>query len=327
MLQEKSREDFDIAFRALTWLCLSQLPLKLRQLACAAVLERDSDVDDRSLFDPYLVLEVCRGLVEMDPKTEIVTVAHTSVREFLHSPTMPDKSSNKYFIDSAISIPLLLERCLYYLQLPRFTRLLDPYQDEFEKIDAHAYIPLSDELCAVVGNVEDDDFYVVAALSWTLYANDSSDRASIEYILAFFKAASFRLWALFWSLECEDNWQVGWLDMETLMSDTLNADLGTNRIVRRKNVVWHNAMNTPFCHRITPLYIAVRMASVPLTRNLLSMEADPDAQGGRSQYPLSLAISLGSVALAEELLRAGANPQLYKRLHFLRTPDTPSGEA
>jgi hypothetical protein len=320
MLREKSREDFDIAFRALTWLSFSQLPLKMRQLARAAVLERDADIDDRSLIDPSLVLEICGGFVEMDPKTEIITLAHASVRDFLRSPTMPDKSSNIYYIDPAISVPLLLESCLCYLQLPRFTRLLDPYSDEIEEVEARADIRLSDDLSAVVRKVEGDDFYVVAALSWTLYAKHSSDQTSINHILTFFKGASFRLWTLFWSqVELEDDhWLPGLLDrvqeMEVLVK---SYRTGTDSIVK---TWYYDIINIPFLHRITPLYIAVRLGSCPLSRHLLSMGADPDAQGGRFQYPLSLAIKQDSIALVDELLQAGANPNSRSDFRYDNPP-------
>ncbi len=77
--------DRTFLYEALSWLCVSLRPLTLSELCEAVVLElEDTAIDDTCRLHPkHQLLDLCRGLVFWDEDTDIVTLAHSSVRDFL----------------------------------------------------------------------------------------------------------------------------------------------------------------------------------------------------------------------------------------------------
>ncbi|KAK2035979.1 ankyrin repeat protein [Colletotrichum somersetense] len=115
------KQDRAIAREALTWLCFSLRPLRLRELAEAVVLEEgDVDIDDDSrLTDPAIILEICQGLAHANGHS--VTLAHDSIRTFLQSDWIRTSIASEFALDAAESHRSIMRKCLSYLQLEPFS--------------------------------------------------------------------------------------------------------------------------------------------------------------------------------------------------------------
>lgn len=83
--QHKSRRI--LALRALAWLSWAPEVDKTEALSLAVAVEDGmadcDDIDNESLPDVTMILEVCKGLTIMDENTKRITLAHYSVKEYL----------------------------------------------------------------------------------------------------------------------------------------------------------------------------------------------------------------------------------------------------
>ncbi|EXA31813.1 hypothetical protein FOVG_16955 [Fusarium oxysporum f. sp. pisi HDV247] len=121
MLFRIPAEDRGIAHEALTWLCFSLRPLRLRELAEAVILcEGDTFLDnDARLADPAVLLEVCQGLIYSS--YDELTLAHDSIRTFLLSDWIREsKLVSEFAVDTASAHRKIMRKCLTYLSLNDF---------------------------------------------------------------------------------------------------------------------------------------------------------------------------------------------------------------
>ncbi|EXL93273.1 hypothetical protein FOIG_13687 [Fusarium odoratissimum NRRL 54006] len=121
MLFRIPAEDRGIAHEALTWLCFSLRPLRLRELAEAVILcEDDTFLDnDARLADPVVLLEVCQGLIYSS--YDELTLAHDSIRTFLLSDWIREsKMVSEFAVDTASAHRKIMRKCLTYLSLNDF---------------------------------------------------------------------------------------------------------------------------------------------------------------------------------------------------------------
>ncbi|KAI9772207.1 MAG: hypothetical protein M1839_002525 [Geoglossum umbratile] len=125
ILMDIAKDDFDkeAAQLILQWLAFSERPLTLQEVAEAAILKPgDCPINlEERLFDPLVVLQICRGLVSLSrekvniygPETEcdIVRIAHFSVKEYL----MSDRSTSAFFISAESAHNHIGKCCISYL--------------------------------------------------------------------------------------------------------------------------------------------------------------------------------------------------------------------
>jgi len=195
------------------------------------------------------------------------------VREYLQS---------KAYARPKIAIPLLLKICLLYLQSPHLTQI--PFQTLQGKRE-----------------LECDEFFTFAALSWPTYAQSMPDSASLDLISPFLTHPTFEdyfhLWSTFWSY-------VDFLGTFGHSTKTLAYHLTYQPST---TYPWQLSpfKNHPIC---TPLYIAVRIISRPLVQRLLNCGQDPNVEGGCLAYPLHAAVWLECEDLVRDLLHGGADP-------------------
>ncbi|KAF9232035.1 ankyrin repeat-containing domain protein [Melanogaster broomeanus] len=100
MLRAIDKKEFGgpIARRALMWLVTALGPLTLSQLAEALAINVDKPALDSTLAPMRKtgILEICGSFVSHDKETGIITLSHYSVKEFLTSNDIADKT---YFVD------------------------------------------------------------------------------------------------------------------------------------------------------------------------------------------------------------------------------------
>lgn len=112
-----------MAKQALFWLAFALKPMTLTEL-CEASLIGDSGIDvddDVRLLRKETLLEICGSLVRYNSVTTEVTMAHSSVYEFLTSDTI-EKSNTRYFhLNANTAENSVTRRCIEYMCLPAFS--------------------------------------------------------------------------------------------------------------------------------------------------------------------------------------------------------------
>jgi hypothetical protein len=101
MLERIARmpDDLRITRTALTWLIYLHRPFRLKELALAAIIDPETDFSDEQRLDrDEMLLEICGSFIKMNQETQIITIGHFSVREYLTSSALPDGTPNRFFV-------------------------------------------------------------------------------------------------------------------------------------------------------------------------------------------------------------------------------------
>ncbi|KAF9235441.1 hypothetical protein BU15DRAFT_77937 [Melanogaster broomeanus] len=100
MLRAIDKQEFGgrVARRALMWLVTALHPLALSQLAEALTIDRDNAVSSIPTMHETDIIEICGSLVSFNEQTRIITLSHYSVKEYLTSDVVADKT---YFVHDA----------------------------------------------------------------------------------------------------------------------------------------------------------------------------------------------------------------------------------
>jgi hypothetical protein len=119
ILQTIASSDEGFAVRALLWLSHATRLLSLTELAAATVLaDNFTSLDPGAHFhDPTDILEICRSLVAYDSQSQVVRIAHHSVREFLVHRVSP---SSCFHLPAPMSHGSVARTCISYMLLPEF---------------------------------------------------------------------------------------------------------------------------------------------------------------------------------------------------------------
>jgi len=196
----RSQEDLRIARAALTWLIYAYRPLKLSELAIAAVLDPDTEFNDEQRLDAdEIIIEICGSLIKMQIETQIVTFGHFSVREYLSSPLLPDGSENSHYISETDGNTLLMRASFSYM----LWALRQGPCDTMEELN---------ELHA-------DTFLTYALYNWPRHSQSLIDNVvCTKWILAFFESSCFRVWSQAW-VQTEETGRWNLWNRETCTQD------------------------------------------------------------------------------------------------------------
>ncbi len=77
--------------------------------------------EDVRLLNPRGTLELCSSLISYDHRTTTVTLAHSSVLDYLSSNDVRESDVRSYYMDSQDVFQALPRRCIHYLMLPAFS--------------------------------------------------------------------------------------------------------------------------------------------------------------------------------------------------------------
>ena len=104
---------------ALLWLCYALRPLTLEELCEAVVYETgDKAVDETCRLEPFSqLIQMCNGLVVMDEVSNTVTLAHSSVRDFLVGQHIAGNTCRDFALNELDSQRQILRKSLSYLSL------------------------------------------------------------------------------------------------------------------------------------------------------------------------------------------------------------------
>lgn len=106
---------------ALSWLCHALRPLALDELCEAVVYEtEDNDIDDTCRLQPFTqLIQLCNGLVVLDEASRTVTLAHSSVRDFLNGPDIVQSTARDFALVEVESHRHILRKSLSYLSMDK----------------------------------------------------------------------------------------------------------------------------------------------------------------------------------------------------------------
>lgn len=121
ILERIPPSDWKYAREALFWLSFVKMPLTLRSLNEAVVVDESSTIfdEDMMLLPPNILLHICQGLINMD-QLGYVNLAHSSVKEFLTSDWIRDSRVRYFSLDPASANAAIMRRCLAFLCLDNF---------------------------------------------------------------------------------------------------------------------------------------------------------------------------------------------------------------
>ncbi|KAI9706851.1 MAG: hypothetical protein M1820_004630 [Bogoriella megaspora] len=115
--------DRALARSAFIWLSFAVQPMTLREL-CEAIVIDESDIsidEDGRLQPPTVLLSICRGLLVHDEDTGNVTLAHSSIRNFLLSTKIRETDASFFGFDEQTAVQLMIRTCLTYLMFDEFS--------------------------------------------------------------------------------------------------------------------------------------------------------------------------------------------------------------
>ena len=116
-------DDTHTAREVLLWISSALQPMSLSELSEAIIIEEDSTVinDDIRLLNPRTTLELCSSLISYDNQSMRVTLAHSSVLDYLNSKEIQNNDVRSFYINPNIAYQAIPIRCIRYLMLPAFS--------------------------------------------------------------------------------------------------------------------------------------------------------------------------------------------------------------
>ncbi|KAJ5142809.1 uncharacterized protein N7515_001596 [Penicillium bovifimosum] len=142
MLERIAPDDWKLVREALFWISFSKKPLDMNSLNEIVVLDETCNTldEDMMLVPPHILLQICQGLI-----TEAIggylTLAHSSVKDFLTSDWIHSSRVRYFFLDPATAEAKAMHSCLSYLCLDNFTRgYLTVPEDPWKLRNKHPFL-------------------------------------------------------------------------------------------------------------------------------------------------------------------------------------------
>lgn len=265
---------------ALSWLSYSGRPLRLRELCEAVVLEEsDSDIDDSSrLYPQHLLVELCRGLVVWDSLTDIISLAHSSIRAFLIGPEIRSTKCASFALDRQASLCNIVRKCLTYLMMQHFNL---PYRALAELQKLQDSYPLLDYACkmwATQARIIQRHFGERELSLIDQFMNTQKSKT---------EASNFRFWInwLIAGSDARSDAQIVQSAEPLYYAASFGLDMYIERVFRR-NLINKDDPNEPWyidhkCGRnwSTALHVACVRGTTQTVEMLLREGADPNSTG------------------------------------------------
>ena len=104
-IRRQSGDDAELGIRVLSWVTHTKRPLHVEELAHGLAVEYDDDgaqdeLDTDNLLSSRSLVDVCAGLVVIDPQSQIIRLVHYTTQEFF------DKERLQLFEDAEVDISM-----------------------------------------------------------------------------------------------------------------------------------------------------------------------------------------------------------------------------
>ena len=288
-----------LATRALRWLAHAMVPLGLVELVEAiAVDESTSSLAGlQKLFVPEDIFHICGSLVRRSEVTGMLSLAHSSVYEFLTVARSESHPPSPYYIPPGPSRVVLAKTCLTYLSFPDFNMAAMQ-----AKIDPHSYE--STLSIAGTGPLAESPFFDYTLRNWWKHLPTTQEDLDEIWpsLIQFFESGNFGpLIMLLHHLEGTYKYPMAMLPVHFCATHGLDSVL-----YRLLNGVTTN-LECKVEDGRTALHMAVENGHELLVQHLLSQGANANAESADGRTPLQLAMESGNEFIAQLLILRDAN--------------------
>lgn len=302
ILASVSVTDQPLVRKMLLWTTFALRNLTLNEVAEAAVFDNshtDSLVESRLLV-PFDLLKCVRSLVRYDPETDLLALAHSSVRTFLTSETIKNSKVHTYYLDPRICRVEIACDCIDYLCMPAFqSGFCNNYDALVERIRAW---PLAN----------------YATAYWTQHTGlglknsvDDTVPAPIQQSLDPFFATAYLsqggCFSAWYELAFPEGNATLWLTKPLYFAAREGLVPIARSILASAN--GRAQIEVQGGRRLSsPLHVAATYGQRDMVDFLLSAGADPNEQNGYGESGLQWAHAYRHYGIVDALLKAGADP-------------------
>lgn len=152
-LERIAPDDRQFVRNALFWLCFAKQPLTLNALNEVVALDESSTIldEDMMLVPPHILLQISQGLITRG-KTEHLSLAHSSVKEFLTSEWIRSSRVSYFSLDASTADATMTRKCLSYLCLDNFKNgYLHAHEKPWQYLEEHPFLDYAAHFWAVHG--------------------------------------------------------------------------------------------------------------------------------------------------------------------------------
>ncbi|PQE08909.1 hypothetical protein CJF32_00002717 [Rutstroemia sp. NJR-2017a WRK4] len=309
-IRKQAEPDNEYGIRILQWVSASQQPLSVKQLSLALSIEWNDDeepphsIDPENELDPDSIVDVCGGLVIIEPASQEVRLVHFTVQEFFsrNPPVLPDPHHE------------IFKTCLLYLSLDDVGKQLEDSFRVWKDADEISSIPISGLRRSRSRRIyrpmlmklqEDLPLLEYAACFYLSHAPESSLQPSLAKLFTLFFKSPRMVIAYYIAhdrLMVHPNLE----PHSKLTGLHVLATLGTPELASLYLEIYPGVDPANQIGR-TPLHFATLAEQLPMMSYLISNGADVNAQDVKGMTPLLLAAGSGDVRSVELLLANGAD--------------------
>lgn len=111
-----------MAKQTLFWFSFSLEPLSLKEVGEAVITSENEVVvnDGTRLLRPKTLLQDCSSLITYNPTITRMSLAHSSVRNYLTSQEIQTSDVSEFYLNETTADAAISARCINYLCLPAF---------------------------------------------------------------------------------------------------------------------------------------------------------------------------------------------------------------
>ncbi|KAJ5161099.1 hypothetical protein N7492_006491 [Penicillium capsulatum] len=152
-LERIAPDDRELVRNALFWICFAKEPLTLTSLNEVVVLDESSTTldEDMMLVPPHILLHICQGLITRG-RTQYLSLAHASIKEFLTSEWIRSSRVSYFSLDPTTADATMMHKCLSYLCLDNFKGgYLHAYEEPWRYLETHPFLDYAAHSWAVHG--------------------------------------------------------------------------------------------------------------------------------------------------------------------------------
>lgn len=291
-----------LATRALRWLAHAMVPLSLVELVEAIAVDENSLSLDglQKLFLPEDIFHICGSLVRRSESTDMLSLAHSSVYEFLTVTSSQSHLPNPYYIPTAPSKVVLAKTCLTYLSFPDFNMAVMQ-----AKMNPHFYDESMLDISGT-GSLADCPFFDYTLRNWWKHLPTTQEGLDEvwPFLIKFFNIESGNFGSLIMLLHHLEGTYKYPMAMRPIH---FCATHGLHSVSYR---LLSDAITDVDCKvedGRTALHMAAENGHENMVQQLLTQGADADAESTDGRSPLQLALESGNESIAQLLIQRGAD--------------------
>ena len=291
-----------LAARALRWLAHAMVPLGLIELVEAIAVDESTPslAGLQKLFVPEDIFEICGSLVRRSEVTGMLSLAHSSVYDFLTVARSESHPPSPYYIPPGPSKVVLAKTCLIYLSFPDFN--VAAMQ---AKMDPNSYEDFTLNI-AGAGPLAECPFFDYALRNWWRHLPTTQEDLDEIWpsLVQFFDIGSGNFEPLIMLLHhLEGTYKYPMAMSPVHFCATHGLDLVLHRFL--------NEVSTDLECKVkdgrTALHMAVENGHELVVQHLLAQGANANAESADGRTPLQLAMESGNEVFAQLLILRGAD--------------------